>query len=229
VSAEPLVALDAVRRSFGRGATAVAAVRSATLRVMPGEVVAIMGPSGGGKSTLLCLMAGLLLPDAGRVVVAGRSLVELSAAARAELRRGQVGFVFQKFNLLRSLTARENVELALELAGRRSATRERAAEALAAVGLARCADRKPRDLSGGEQQRVAVARALAAGPRLVLADEPTGNLDSANGRATVELLRAHARGEGAAVVVVTHDPRVSECVDRRLWMEDGELGEADLA
>jgi putative ABC transport system ATP-binding protein len=224
VTAQPAAAVSSVSRRFGEGATAVTAVRSATLRVYPGEVVSVMGPSGSGKSTLLCLIGGLLEPDDGDVEIGGRALRDLPRAEQARLRRAHMGFIFQKFNLLKGLSALENVELGLRLAGATSGeARARAARALEQIGLSPCASRLPRDLSGGEQQRVAVARALAPEPDLVLADEPTGNLDSTNGRAVIDLLCAHAHRAGAAVVVVTHDHRVRDVVDRRLWMEDGVL------
>jgi putative ABC transport system ATP-binding protein len=192
--------------------------------VLPGEVVAIMGPSGSGKSTLLCLIGGLLAADSGDVEIGGRLLRDLSPAALAGLRRTHIGFIFQNFNLLKGLTALENVELGLKLAGAtRADARDRAGPALERVDLAGCAHRLPRDLSGGEQQRVAVARALAPEPDLILADEPTGNLDSTNGRAAIDMLCAHAHRAGAGVVVVTHDERVTAVTDRRLWMEDGVL------
>jgi putative ABC transport system ATP-binding protein len=221
-----LLALRAVSRGYGSGTTAVRAVRDATLAVEAGETVAIMGPSGSGKSTLLCLMGGLLMPDGGEAVVAGRRLAALSEGARARLRRTTMGFIFQRFNLLKALTAVENVELGLRLAGAAGPAARRAAlAALERIGLGARAQALPRDLSGGEQQRVAVARALAPGPRVILADEPTGSLDSANGRQVVDMIRAHARERGAAAVIVTHDHRVAAAVDRRLWMEDGVLRE----
>ncbi len=222
----PVLVLSAVSRRFGEGATAVHAVRNATIRVDAGEVVAIMGPSGSGKSTLLSIMGGLLLPDTGAVAIAGHDLAALSPATLAGLRRTRLGFVFQKFNLLRALTALENVELGLELAGVAPATaRQHAAAALAEVGLAARAHALPRDLSGGEQQRVAVARAVAPGPALILADEPTGALDSASGRLVIDLVCTHVHRRGAAAVVVTHDHRVATAVDRVLHMEDGVLRE----
>jgi putative ABC transport system ATP-binding protein len=222
----PVLVLTDVRRRFGEGATAVDAVRAATLAVAPGEVVAIMGPSGSGKSTLLSMMGGLLAPDAGIATIAGQDLRGLSSGALAQLRRTRLGFVFQKFNLLRALTGRENVEIGLLLAGVAPAeARVRAEEALAEVGLERRAHALPRDLSGGEQQRVAVARALAPAPALILADEPTGALDSASGRLVIDLICTHVHQRGAAAVIVTHDHRVSAVVDRVLWMEDGLLSE----
>lgn len=225
---EPLLTLEGVSRRFGRGRAAVQAVREATLRVFGGELLAVMGPSGSGKSTLLCLMAGLLRPDRGEVAIAGQPLAALSDEGRARLRRYRVGFVFQNFNLLRALSALENVELGLSLTGfSRGETRRRAERQLQEVGLAERSHALPRDLSGGEQQRVALARALVTEPALVFADEPTGNLDAANGRRVMELLRAHVRRFGAAAVVVTHDHRVAQAVDRRLWMEDGVISEFD--
>jgi putative ABC transport system ATP-binding protein len=222
----PVLVLTDVSRRFGEGAAAVHAVRAATFGITPGEVVAIMGPSGSGKSTLLSIMGGLLVPDAGTVVIAGQDLGSLSGGALAGLRRTRLGFIFQKFNLLRALTGRENVEVGLLLAGMApAAARVRAEEALAEVGLARRAHALPRDLSGGEQQRVAVARALAPAPALVLADEPTGALDSASGRLVIDLICAHVHRRGAAAVIVTHDHRVTAVVDRVLWMEDGVLSE----
>jgi putative ABC transport system ATP-binding protein len=224
--ASPVLALTAVRRRFGGGATAVQAVEHATLAVGAGEVVAIMGPSGSGKSTLLSMMGGLLEPDSGTVVLAGEDIRALSAGALAQLRRTRLGFVFQRFNLLKALTALENVELGLLLGGVAPATaRVRAGEALAAVGLTPRSHALPRDLSGGEQQRVAIARALAPMPALVLADEPTGALDSASGRVVVDLITTHVHERGAAAVIVTHDQRVASAVDRVLWMEDGVLSE----
>ena len=226
----PIASLHAVTRSFGQGSSAVTAVDRAFLEIFPGEVISVMGPSGSGKSTLLSLLGGLLAPDAGDVAIGGRSLRDLTPAELAALRRRRLGFVFQRFNLLRALSARENVEVALHLAGcPRGRARLRAATAIEEVGLGPCADRLPRDLSGGEQQRVAVARALAPEPELILADEPTGNLDSANGRAVIDMLYEHAHRAGAGIVVVTHDDRVKEGVDRQFWMEDGVLREESLA
>ena len=224
----PVLRLTAVSRRFGHGATAVSAVRRATLEVDAGEVIAIMGPSGSGKSTLLCLMGGLLNPDAGEVIISGHALHTMSAAGVLRLRRTRIGFIFQKFNLLKALTAVENVALGVRLSGTPSAeVNVRACRALAEVGLTGRAGALPCDLSGGEQQRVAVARALATAPALILADEPTGNLDSTNGRTVIEMIRMHAHRHGAAAVIVTHDHRVAAAVDRRLWMEDGVLGESD--
>jgi putative ABC transport system ATP-binding protein len=219
-----VLALTSVSRQFGCGATAVRAVSRVTLRVYADQVIAIMGPSGSGKSTLLSIMGGLLKPDTGDVYIDGTSLQAMSETGLARLRRTQIGFIFQKFNLLKALTALENIEIALRLAGLTALeTRRRAAQALGEVGLEARADALPRDLSGGEQQRVAVARALAAGPALILADEPTGSLDSANGRVVLDMICSHVHRCRAAAVVVTHDHRVLPFVDRQLWLEDGVL------
>ncbi len=219
MSPRSVLVLAGVSRRYGHGATAVTAVRAASLEVGAGEVVGIMGPSGSGKSTLLSIMGGLLAPDTGDVTIAGRSLRHTPPAQLARLRRGRVGFVFQRFNLLKALSARENVELGLRLAGFGAAdAAARVADALARLGLTARASALPCDLSGGEQQRVAVARALAPEPSLVLADEPTGSLDAANGRAIIDMVCAHAHQHDAATVIVTHDLRVQAAVDRLLWM-----------
>jgi putative ABC transport system ATP-binding protein len=220
----PVLELVDVRRTFGQGTVAVTAVRDATLEVVAGELVAIMGPSGSGKSTLLSIMGGLLRPDGGEVLLLGQPLRAMSDQVLASLRRTRIGFVFQKFNLLKALTAIENVQVAFHLSGMAPAeARTNSMRALEDVGLGARARSLPRDLSGGEQQRVAVARALAAKPALILADEPTGSLDSTNGRLVVDLVQWHVRRYGAAAVIVTHDHRVRAAVDRQLWMEDGAL------
>jgi len=224
----PCLELRKVSRRFSSGATEVAAVRDASVSIAPGETVAVMGPSGSGKSTLLCLMGGLLRPDAGEVVIDGRLLAALPEREQCHLRRTRIAFVFQHFNLLKALSALENVELALYLAGvAPPAARDQARQALLGVGLDRRAHALPREMSGGEQQRVAVARALAPAPSVILADEPTANLDSTSGRTVMELLCSQARRRGAAVVIVSHDHRLRAAVDRVLWMEDGMLRESD--
>ncbi|RMG97304.1 MAG: ABC transporter ATP-binding protein, partial [Candidatus Dadabacteria bacterium] len=189
----------------------------------PGEVVAVVGRSGSGKTTLLNLVAGLDRPDRGTVRVAGQDLRALGEHGRTRLRRERLGFVFQFFNLLPTLTARENVLLALELRGR--ADPRRADEALEAVGLADKAHRYPHELSGGEQQRVAVARALVKDPAAILADEPTGNLDTRTGDEVLALLCRAARDRGAALVMATHSERAARAADRVLRMADGRLTE----
>jgi putative ABC transport system ATP-binding protein len=192
------------------------------LSLADGESVAILGPSGSGKSTLLGLMAGLDKPSSGDVAIDGVSLSRLSEDELALLRRRRVGFVFQSFQLLPNFTALENVLLPLELIDAPDAG-ERAASLLAQVGLSERADHYPGQLSGGEQQRVALARAFAAGPALLLADEPTGNLDGANGQHVLEMLDALRRRHGTSLVLVTHDEAVSRLADRRIHLRDGRI------
>ncbi|MBK1700070.1 ABC transporter ATP-binding protein [Thiococcus pfennigii] len=192
------------------------------LSVRAGEAVAILGASGSGKSTLLGLLAGLDTASAGEVWLCGERLVGLDEDGRAALRNGRVGFVFQSFQLLPTLTALENVLLPLELGGHADAQAV-AADALARVGLAARAGHFPRQLSGGEQQRVAIARAFAPAPAILFADEPTGNLDPATGGQVIDLLLALRGDSGAALVLVTHDAALAERCDRRLAMRDGRL------
>lgn len=192
------------------------------LSVKAREAVAVLGASGSGKSTLLGLLAGLDDASHGEVRLLGRSLTGLDEDARAALRAGRVGFVFQSFQLLPTLTARENVLLPLELTDHDD-PQHAAGEALEQVGLSARADHYPRQLSGGEQQRVAIARAFATGPRVLFADEPTGNLDQATGAHIVDLLLALRQSSGAALVLVTHDPHLAGRCDRRLLLDNGRL------
>ena len=192
------------------------------LQVEAGEAVAVLGASGSGKSTLLGLLAGLDDPSGGELWLCGQRLNGLDEDGRAELRAGRVGFVFQSFQLLPTLTARENVLLPLELTGARDAA-QRADQALERVGLAERAGHYPRQLSGGEQQRVAIARAYAPRPEVLFADEPTGNLDQATGEHVIDLLLDLRAEASAALVLVTHDPRLAERCDRRLRMTGGAL------
>jgi putative ABC transport system ATP-binding protein len=216
--------IHALHRTFGTGHTAVTALDGITLSVDPGELVAVMGPSGCGKSTLLTIAGGLDEPTSGRVVVDGRELGEQRPDARAELRRRTIGYVFQELNLLPGLTAAENVSLPLELDGLRSREARGAARAvLDEVGLASHLDRFPEDLSGGEQQRVAIARALVGERRLLLADEPTGALDSVTGEAVLRLLRGACDERGAACVLVTHDATQAAWADRIVFLRDGRI------
>ena len=217
----PLLELLDVSRVHGEGATEVHALTGVTLRVGTGELVAVMGPSGSGKSTLLNLAGGLDRPTTGQVFVEGRDVAGLSARGLAELRRKRVGFVFQDLNLIPSLTAAENVALPLELDGLgvRSA-RGQALAALESVDVAELADRFPEELSGGQKQRVAIARALVGERRLVLADEPTGALDSHTGEAVLRVLRERC-DEGAAGLLVTHEARHAAWADRVVFLRDG--------
>ncbi|MCW9078526.1 MAG: ABC transporter ATP-binding protein [Gammaproteobacteria bacterium] len=192
------------------------------LDVRRGEFVAVLGPSGSGKSTLLALMAGLDRPSSGEVFFEGERIDRWSEDRLALLRRHKIGFVFQAFQLLGNLTARENVMLPMELLGL-SQARRRAEELLGAVGLSERGHHYPSQLSGGEQQRVALARAFAPRPALLLADEPTGNLDGATGRVVLDLLVKMRAEEGATLVLVTHDPAVAELADRRIHLLDGRI------
>ncbi|MBN8894059.1 MAG: ATP-binding cassette domain-containing protein [Rhodanobacter sp.] len=196
------------------------------LRVMPGESFAIVGASGSGKTTLLGLLAGLDTPDRGSISLDGHALEQLDEEARAELRRRLVGFVFQSFHLLPALTAEENVMLPLELEGS-SAARSRAREALEAVGLSARRRHYPAQLSGGEQQRVAIARAFVHGPRVLFADEPTGNLDQRTGHHICDLLFALNRDHRTTLVLVTHDAGLAARCDRRIELEEGRVASTD--
>jgi putative ABC transport system ATP-binding protein len=215
--------LREVYRTHGKGDNAVHALRGVSLSVAPGEFVAVMGPSGSGKSTLLNLAGGLDSPTSGQVVVEGSVLGTLNRKQLAAVRRRRVGYVFQDLNLLPSLTAAENVALPLELDGMSlRKTRGLAMAALEEVGLAQLAPRFPDEMSGGQQQRVAIARALVGDRRLVLADEPTGALDSQTGEAVLKLLRARVDA-GSAGVLVTHEARHAAWADRVVFLRDGEV------
>jgi len=216
-----------LKKSFSTSAGDVPAVNDVSFAAKPGEMVAIIGPSGSGKSTLLSMLGLLDSPDSGSLTLDGRELASLSPAERTHFRAKQVGFVFQQFNLIPNLTARENIMLSLEFAEfPKSQRRARADEMLTMVGLTSDkGDRRPAKLSGGEQQRVAIARAFANRPPLILADEPTGSLDRATGKKIVALLREAASAQDATVLVVTHDEAVAQQADRRLEIEDGVLTE----
>ena len=218
-----MVRLDGAARSFGSGHTEVVALHPTDLTVESGELVAVMGPSGSGKTTLLSLVGGLDRPTRGQVQVGGFDLGSLDGRGLAVLRRRTVGYVFQDLNLLAGLTARENVALPLELDGRAAAGAHADAEAaLGSVGMADLADRFPDDLSGGEQQRVAIARALVGGRQILLADEPTGALDSVTGESVMRLLRAHAE-RGGAGILVTHDAAHAAWAHRVVFLRDGRI------
>jgi putative ABC transport system ATP-binding protein len=220
---EPILVAEAVRKIYRSGGTDVVALKGLDLTVPQGEFLAVMGASGSGKTTLLNCLSGLDEIDAGRVVVDGHSIHELSDAKRTRHRAETMGFIFQAFNLIPVFTATENVELPLLLARVPEAeARKRARKTLERVGLGHRLDRRPPELSGGEQQRVAIARALAGHPRLVWADEPTGNLDSEMASAVMDLL-AELHAEGLTLVLVTHDPTVAARADRLITVKDGEL------
>ena len=222
------VALSGVNLSLGRGAARVHILRDIDLNIGRGEAVGLLGPSGSGKSTLLMVMTGLERADSGSVVVAGEDLQKLSEDDLARFRGRNIGIVFQAFHLIPTMTALENVAVPLELAGARDAF-ARAEHELAAVGLAARLHHYPTELSGGEQQRVAIARALAPNPTIVVADEPTGNLDETTGAGVIELLFRGHRERGSTLVLVTHDTALTAHCDRVLHLHSGQIDRAASA
>ncbi|HET9785166.1 MAG TPA: ABC transporter ATP-binding protein [Terriglobales bacterium] len=223
----PVVRAEAVSKRYGSGSAATEALRSVTLAVAPGEFVAIMGRSGGGKTTLLNLLGGMDLPTAGAVYLDGHNTASLSDDALTLLRRRTLGFVFQAFHLLPTLTVAENIAIPLWLAGAPADTQGRVAVAARRVGLADKLSSFPNQLSGGEAQRVAVARALIHAPRLVLADEPTGNLDTSSAAIVIDLLHQLSREQGSAVVLVTHSAEAARHAHRTLHLGDGALADTE--
>lgn len=224
---EPVIHLKDVSLTLGEGASSVHVLKGVSLDVAPGEATGIVGPSGSGKSTLLMVLAGLERVDAGTVRIAGQILNGRSEDQIASFRGRNIGIVFQSFHLIPNMTALENVAVPLELAGRRDAF-DVAARELEAVGLADRVAHYPGELSGGEQQRVAIARALAPEPRILIADEPTGNLDQATGRQVADLLFAKARERGMTLVLVTHDPALASRCARQVSMRSGRIEAAPL-
>jgi putative ABC transport system ATP-binding protein len=225
-AADAVLRLEDVSRVFGEGPSTVTAVNRANLTVRPGELVLLMGPSGAGKSTLLQLCGALLRPTRGRIWLSGDEVTALDEKRLPAIRLARIGFVFQAFQLLANLTALENVRLVLEATGRpRADADSRARALLVQLGLEERLAARPATLSGGQKQRVAVARALANDPPLILADEPTGNLDSKTGAAVMRLLETAVRERGKSVVCATHDQRVQEVADRIVWIEDGHLSD----
>ncbi|OHU24992.1 ABC transporter ATP-binding protein [Mycobacteroides chelonae] len=224
----PVLQLENVEHQYGAGDAAVRALRGLDLTVKPHEVVLVVGPSGGGKTTALLVMGLLLTPDSGHIRIDGQNVGELGERERSRIRLERLGFLFQEYNLLNALTSAENVALPLRYAGvKKDAAMTRAREVLTELGLGHRTGHRPPALSGGEKQRVAAARALVARPGLVLADEPTANLDSATGKKVAEQLADAARTQGAAVVIVTHDLRLTGIADRVLHLEDGVLLEKE--
>ncbi len=219
---QPVIALKDVSLTLGEGASRVHVLKQVSLEIGAGETVGIVGPSGSGKSTLLMVLAGLETVDAGTVAIAGETLNGRSEDDIARFRGRNVGIVFQSFHLIPNMTALENVAVPLELGGRGDAF-EAAARELEAVGLADRVTHYPGELSGGEQQRVAIARALAPSPRILIADEPTGNLDQATGRQVADLLFAKARERGMTLVLVTHDPALAARCSRQVAMRSGRI------
>lgn len=224
VATQTVVRLDRVSKTYGSGESAVEAVRDVSLELEAGKFVILMGPSGSGKTTLLMLMGCLLRPTSGSVYVFAEEVTALDETRLPRVRRERIGFIFQGFNLFPALTALENVEVTLNLKGfRGEEAREQARSLLARVGLEKRRHHLPEDLSGGEKQRVAVARALAGDPSIILADEPTGMLDSRTGRLITEILRDLAHQEGRLVFMVSHDPRITGLADQILHIDDGQL------
>lgn len=221
---KPLLSARQLCRYFGSGHTEVKAVHKVSLDIQPGELVLIMGPSGSGKTTMLSMLGGLLRPTAGTVEIEGMDITALNETQLPAIRASKVGFIFQAFNLLEALTVEENILFPAQLkkGGIRQAM-PRADALIEQLGLSHRRQTLPRTLSGGEKQRVAIARALINEAPLILADEPTGNLDSQSGQDVMMILHAITRDEGRSVVLVTHDPRVEDVADRILWLEDGSL------
>ena len=218
-----MIRVQALTKSIDTGTHRVEILKGLDLEIPKGQFAAVMGPSGSGKSTLLGLLAGLDAPTSGSILLDGQDITRLGEDEMAVVRGRMIGFVFQAYHLIPTLTAEENVLLPMELAGRDAGGRERARDLLARVGLEDRRDHYPVQLSGGEQQRVALARAFALQPPILLADEPTGNLDSANGRMVLDLLLALNRQEGTTLVLVTHEQELAASADRRILLRDGRI------
>lgn len=217
-----VLSMDRVTKIYGQGETAVRALDSVEMEAKPEEVIVVMGPSGAGKTTFLTIAGALMKPTSGTVEISGINITQMDERQLPDVRRERIGFVFQSFNLLESLTALENVSLVMTgERGRGRSGRDRATELLKLLGLGHRLKSQPKNLSGGEKQRVAIARALANNPDLILADEPTANLDSKRGREVSGLLKQIALEMGKAVIIVSHDHRLREVASRVLWLEDG--------
>jgi putative ABC transport system ATP-binding protein len=216
------VTASALTRTYGEGDSAVHALRGVSLDLPSGQFTAVMGPSGSGKSTLMHLLAGLDTPSSGTVSVAGKDITNMKDRELTRLRRKHIGFVFQSFNLLPTLSAEENIVLPLAIAGKRPPADE-INTLIARVGLEERRDHRPAELSGGQQQRVAIPRALITRPTVLFADEPTGNLDSESGAGILQLLRDAVEIDGQTTLMVTHDPRAAEIADRVLYLADGRV------
>jgi putative ABC transport system ATP-binding protein len=220
----PVLEFDDVTKVYTTGELSVAALQNISLTVAEREVIVVMGPSGAGKTTFLTIAGALMRPTSGRVVISGTDVTALDERRLPKVRQEKIGFIFQSFNLLEALSALQNVELVMETRGVTGrGAKARARELLSMVGIDRQRGNLPKQLSGGQKQRVAIARALANNPDLVLADEPTANLDSQRGREIMELLRMVAKELGKTVVAVSHDLRIRELADRVLWLEDGQF------
>ena len=225
MSEQAVLRCEALTRTYGSGATEVKALVDAELAIEPGELVILRGPSGSGKTTLLNLLGGLDVPTSGHVWLGDREVTGAGERDLVDMRRREIGYIFQTFALLSALSAAENVELPMRMIGMPVAERrERVAELLAVVGLAEHAEQRPKELSGGQQQRLGIARALANSPRLIIADEPTGQLDSLNAEAMMSLIASLVHERGVSAIVSTHDPRMAAHADRILEIHDGHLG-----
>mgnify|MGYP002713111383 CR=1 FL=1 len=222
---DPVIIARDVRKVYQMGEMEVHALRGATLEIQRGEVVAIMGPSGSGKSTLMNTLGCLDQPTSGEYILDGELVADLTDDQLADIRNRKVGFIFQSFNLLPRSTAMSNVELPLRYAGTTSGKKDRARKALEAVGLGDRIYHKPTELSGGQQQRVAIARALVNEPSIIMADEPTGNLDSKVGQEIMDLLLNLNKESGTTLVIITHDPKVAEQAQRTIHLYDGRVRE----
>jgi putative ABC transport system ATP-binding protein len=213
-----------ITKCYGAEACKIEVLKDVGIEIRQGEFVAIMGPSGSGKTTLLDIIGGLLKPTSGKVIIDGENLSGLSDSKLARIRGKKIGFIFQQYNLIPSFTAAENVELSLRINGKQKTyARDRALQLLNMVGMSHRIENKPSQLSGGEQQRVAICRALANNPKIILGDEPTGNLDSKNGFMVLGLLKQLNKKEGYTIVVVTHDHRIGKYADRIVHMMDGRI------
>jgi len=220
---EPIISIRALRKTYHVGEVDVHALRGVDLDVQSREFVAIVGPSGSGKSTLFHILGGLTPPTSGTIHIGGRDLLGMSDAERTELRKTSVGFVFQKYNLLPTLTARDNIEIARDIANKNGPLDPQFVEVLKLLGIASRLDHKPRALSGGEQQRVAIARAIVNHPAILLADEPTGNLDTENSNAVLALLRDLNERLGQTILMITHNPEAASYGHRIVRMRDGHI------
>lgn len=220
------IAANNIQMSFMAGTTETRVLKGIDLAVPAGQIRLMMGPSGSGKTTLLSILAGILTPTAGRVELLGQEITQLSRKKLTVFRRDHIGFIFQSFNLFPALTALENIELALQLKGKKGPNnKDYAFDLLKQVGLGDRVNNLPADLSGGQKQRVAIARALAGEPELIMADEPTAALDSSTGRDVIELMQYLAKNKGCTVLIITHDPRITDAADEITYLEDGLLAQ----
>jgi putative ABC transport system ATP-binding protein len=223
----PIIQAQDLTKTYRVGKVEVPAVRGVSFSVQEGEFVSIVGPSGSGKSTLFYLLGGLTKASSGRVIIGGDDFARMSDAERTALRKKRIGFVFQKFNLLPTLTARDNIMIAREIAGKNGSFDKDFLQKVAALlGIEDRLDHRPNELSGGQQQRVALARALVNQPSIILADEPTGNLDTKNSEIVLNMLRQANKEFGQTVLMITHNPEAAEYGDRTLHMRDGQISEA---